>query len=148
MFLHSREKSLERGGLVEEKFYLRSRVSGTGFDTRQPRSRRSRSRRDYGDFSKYQLKYLPIDYGIIMHRMVRVDYRRAKRKKKKKNKAKFFHTSLAHGRRSGRSTWSVHVQVHRTYGSTVGASPQEHPVSWKGLVKVYRCVYALRPLSV
>lgn len=40
--------------------------------------------RDYGDFSKYQLKHLPVDYGIIMHRMVRVDYRRVKRKKKKK----------------------------------------------------------------
>lgn len=70
----------ERGGGLRKSF-ISDLESGTGFDTRQPRSR---SRRDYGDFLKYQLKYLPIDYGIIMHRMVRVDYRRAKRKKKKR----------------------------------------------------------------
>lgn len=62
-----------------------------------------------------------------MHRMVRMDYRRAKRKKKKKKGQILPHVPRpAAGRlqRHGRYLYKYIVR-------TVGASPQERPVSWK-----------------
>ena len=78
-----------------------------------------------------------------------------RKERRRKKKGRFYHMSLDHGQRSGRSpaaTWSVPVQVHSTYSrcKPAGASGQ-----LEGLVKDDRCVYALRicskgfpPLSV
>lgn len=130
-FLHSDMKNEdgERGGWLKKSFFLRSRV-GYGFDTRQPRSRSRGPDERLRRLSKYELKYLPIDYGIIMHRMVRVDYRRAKRKKKKRADFSTVPWPWAAGRLQRCGRYLYRYRVH-----TVGASPQERPVSWKAWSK-------------
>lgn len=110
MFLHSNIKmKMGKGGVWLKKSFFSDLESGKGsIHVNQGREVVAQTR-DYGDFSKYQLKYLPIDYGIIMHRMVRVDYRRGKRKKKKRADFSTVPWPWAKSGRPPAVTWSVPV---------------------------------------
>lgn len=114
VFLHSSYDKLEmgeRGGLVKEKLYLRSQV---GYGVRYTSTKvekvevQKRLRRPFTVSTKiptYRLWYYHASNGpggLSSGEKV---------EEEKKKKGRFFHMSLDHGRRSGRSTWSVPVRV-------------------------------------